>query len=335
MADQPLVTISIVSYNTKDLLEKCIRSIAQYCGDLTYKIVVVDNNSGDGSPAMIKKEFSGVELIENKKNTGFAKANNQAIRQSGSKYILLLNSDIIIVSDILTKMIAFMEGDPKTGAVGCRLLRPDLTIQPMTNFSFTIWTELLRFLHFKKLIAAPQIKKFIAKKLSFIGSNNFKSYFGAYLAQNEVKDVDYVSGACLLARREAILSAGLFDEEFFLYYEDTDLCLRIKRKGWQIKLLPYTGVIHYVGQSSVGSVVSTAYEKNVSMYRYFKKHRGTLELFLLKMLTTISLTFRNVYLLMKFSVSSKNARNQVIDELRVNFRSIRLSILGHKKGRQE
>lgn len=326
-----LVTISIVSYNTKDLLEKCIMSILQYCAKIDYSIVVVDNHSSDGSSEMIKKEFPDVRLIENTDNLGFAKANNAAIKQTDSRYILFLNSDVIIISDILKKMIDFMEREPKAGVVGCRLLRPDLTVQPTTNFSFTIWTELLRLLHFKKLILDPGIKKIIAKYLSCIGSNNFKSYFSAYLDQSEVKEVEYVSGACLLARREAVLAAGLFDENFFLYFEDTDLCLRIKQKGWQVKLLPYNGVMHYVGQSSVGNFVNTIYEKNVSMYRYFKKHRSGLELFFLKILTVISLVIRNMYLLAKWLISSKVRRKGLADELSPNWNTIKLSFLGLRR----
>jgi len=322
-----LVTISIVSYNTRGLLKKCIQSIDQYCKEIDYKIIVVDNCSSDGSPEMIRQEFPRVLLIENKFNAGFAKANNQAIRQSEGKYILLLNSDIIIISDILKQMLDFLEANPRTGVMGCRLLRPDLTVQPMTNFSFTIWTELVRFLHLKKLLCGVKIKKMIAK-LSFIGSDNFKSYFGAYRDQNTVQEVEYVSGACLLARREAVLSAGLFDEEFFLYFEDTDLCLRIKQKGWQIKLLPLNGIIHYVGQSSVGNFVNTTYEKNVSMFRYFKKHRSGLELFFLKILTACSLLFRNIYLLIKCLFSSSVKRNFLVKELGPNWDSIKLSILG-------
>lgn len=322
----PLLSIAIVNYNTKDLLYDCLKSIYTQCRNINFEIIVVDNNSTDGSNTMIKKEFSQVNVILNTVNNGFGKANNQVIRESKGKYILLLNSDTVIINDIIKKMIDFMESNPQTGVVGCKLLRPDMTIQPMTNFAFSIWTEFARFFNLKKIIYfIPGSAKFIAKYLAKFMGKNFRSYFNSYLVQNKVQKVDYVSGACLMARKNAVMEVGLFDEKFFLYYEDADLCLRIKQKGWEINLLPETGIIHYVGQSSTGDFYKVSDAMNVSMYYYYAKHYGFIEVLLLKIITVTALFFRNIWLIVYFIIA-KDKRKIIQNELKSNISFIKLSI---------
>ena len=139
------LTISIVSYNTKTLLKNCLGSIYKNTGKYEFEVIVVDNNSGDGSVAMVEKEFSQVKLIKNEENMGFARANNQAIRQSKGRYILLLNSDTVVISDALSKMISFMDNHPEAGAVGGKVFRPDLTAQPSTGICLDLRTLFISF----------------------------------------------------------------------------------------------------------------------------------------------------------------------------------------------
>ncbi|MDD5687521.1 MAG: glycosyltransferase family 2 protein [Elusimicrobia bacterium] len=322
----PLLSISIVSYNTKDLLYNCLKSIYTQIRDINFEVIVVDNNSSDGSQEMVKKEFSQVRLILNTVNNGFGKANNQAIRESKGKYILLLNSDTVIINDIVKKMIDFMESNLQTGVAGCKLLRPDMTIQPMTNFAFNIWTEFARFFNLKKIIYfIPGLAKFTAKYFAKFMGKNYKSYFNSYLVQNKVQKVDYVSGACLMARKNVVMDIGLFDEKFFLYYEDVDLCLRIKQKGWIINLLPETGIVHHIGQSSKKELWKISGSMNASMYYYYKKHNSFIEVLLIKIIAISALSLRNIYLLIFYPIS-KDKRKTIQEELKSNMSFIKLSI---------
>ena len=288
------LTISIVSYDTEDLLKACLNSIYQNTEEINYEVIVVDNNSTDGSVDMIKEEFPQVKLIRNKENLGFAKANNQAIKKSKGRYILLLNSDTVVIPDAIRKMINFMDTHPEAGVVGCTKLNPDLSIQPSATVLPNIWIVLFRFFRLKQLLPSPEQRRFVGKFFGPILGKTMSSYLGWY-SDNKIKEarsVDFVTGACFLIRRETVGDVGLLDENFFMYLEDADWCLRIKWKGWQIYTHPDARIIHYGGENLRSALGVFSLERCKSRYYYFEKHCGKKSIFLLKLIIISALVLR-------------------------------------------
>jgi len=233
------VSVVIVNYNVRDFLVQAIRSIEQASSRLSSEIWVVDNNSVDDSVETVRQEFPDVHLIANTDNAGFGVANNQAIRQCRGDYVLILNPDTIVQEDTLETMVAFMEERPDCGALGCRILNPDGSFAPESRRAFP----------------TPDIAFWRMTGLGklFPRSRRFGGYNMTYLPIDEAAEVDALSGSCMLVRREALIGprgAGLFDEDFFMYGEDLDLCFRIQQAGWSIWYTPDTCIIHYKGEST-------------------------------------------------------------------------------------
>ena len=235
------LSIIIVNYNTKDLLRRCLRSIYdRYTVNIrryTIEIIVIDNGSTDGSQGYIKDQIlkikntnqkSKIIGIFNKRNLGFAKAVNQGIKQSTGEYILLLNSDIITKQDSIKIMLDFVKKHPEVGVVGGRLLNPDGTIQGSCFYLPAVWRA---------------IKEFWlgAKEISF-----FKKY--APEGKKPV-EVEAVMGAVFLIPKKVIGKVGLFDEHYFMYFEDLDYCRRVRKSGFKVYYLPKAEFIHYHGAS--------------------------------------------------------------------------------------
>lgn len=240
------LSIVIVNWNTRDLLAQCLQSVYDTTGSLDFEVVVVDNASTDGSQAMVRNHFPQAQLIENQKNEGFARANNQAICASRGRYILLLNSDTIVQLGALEAMVHFADRHPEAGIVGCKLLNADGSLQPSWAQFPTFWSELM--------------------------GRNFRKW--RPMADDQAFEVDWVGGACLLARRKAIEMVGLLDEDFFMYSEETDWCFRVVRNGWKVCFLPGTGVIHFGGGSSRRASDKTLVQLYQSKLRFFHKHYG-------------------------------------------------------------
>ncbi|RMH71853.1 MAG: glycosyltransferase family 2 protein [Gemmatimonadetes bacterium] len=230
------LSIIIVNYNTCDLLRECLSSIYENTGTLAMEVFVVDNASEDGSSSMVKTDFPQVVLIENSKNVGFAKANNQAIRRSQGRFVLLLNSDTIVVGDALPKMVRFLAETPQAGVVGCKLLNSDLTIQHTIKHFPTLVNTVSRYFYLSRLFPFSRMKM-------FIGTIETDSYY------EDIHRVEFLLGACLMVKHQVIEDVGLLDEDFFLYGEETDWCYRIKKAGWEIFYYPHAQIIHHRGQS--------------------------------------------------------------------------------------
>ena len=229
-----MLSIIIVSWNVKDLLKKCLESIYQNQGGLELEIFVVDNASTDGTPEMVKNNFPSVILIDNKSNRGFAAANNQAIKLAKGEYILILNPDTEIVSDAFQKSIEFMEQNQKTGILGCQILNPDKTIQPSVRRLPTFWPIFLIFLKLPKMFPnLPAVKRYLAAGFDY----------------SKIQSVDQVMGAFMLIKKEVFEKIGLFDERFFLWFEEVDLCRRAASAGFEVLYHPEAKIIHYGGQS--------------------------------------------------------------------------------------
>lgn len=305
------VTIIIVSYNTMRLLEACLHSIYKNISGLNFEVIVVDNNSRDGSQEMVKKNFSNVKLIQNKENIGFSKANNQAIRIAKGDYILLLNSDTVLMPGSLDSMVEFMKKDQKVGAIGPKLIDINGAVQPSSGREDRIYTILLRFCiprtlsgNIKKILAKNHFRKF--RKL--LGSQ-----VGSYLLRSEIEiptEIDRISGACFLVDRKIIEEIGLLDEKFFLYSEDADLCFRIKKKGWKIIYFPEAKIIHYGGQASGGDFKPFPFCCGVeSHYYYVKKHYNKMTSFIVRLLLSFALIGRAPWFLYHHLVFKNKSYN--------------------------
>lgn len=213
------ISVVIVSYNTKDLLRNCLKSIQSGDAGLVSEIIVVDNKSSDGSQQMVAEEFPQVLLIKNSENLGYAKAVNRGISQSRSKYILVLNPDIEVMEGSILNLWRFMETHPDVGIAGAQLLNPDGSIQMSCRTFYTFPVFLLRRTPLGRLFPNAKV---------------LRKHLMADWDHQSDREVDWVLGACLMVRREALDRVGGMDERFFLYFEDVDWCYRMKKHGWKV-----------------------------------------------------------------------------------------------------
>ncbi|MEW6377851.1 MAG: glycosyltransferase family 2 protein [Thermodesulfobacteriota bacterium] len=251
------LSIIIVNWNIKDLLMQCLGSILQMTQGFKKEIFVVDNGSEDGSPSMVKERFPEVDLIENSRNLGFARASNQALRVSKGRYCLLLNPDTQVKEEAIEKLISFMDAYPKVGVAGAQLLNSDGYKQnSIANFP-SLTTELLN----KNLLRWLFPDRFPGKERNY----------------SEPIEVDSVIGACMMVRKEAMEQVGLLDEDYFLFLEETDWCYRMKKAGWKVYHVPQAEVYHFQGKSAEKEKKRAKVEYYRSRYHFFKKNRGSLQ----------------------------------------------------------
>jgi len=253
------VSIIIVNWNTKKLLKDCLTSIYEQTGNLGYEVLVVDNCSSDGSTEMVKADFPQVILIQNKENRGFAAASNQAIAVARGRYVLLLNSDTLVLDKAIKKTITFADEHPNAGAIGCRVLNPDGTMQP-TCFMFPSILNML--------LESTYLYKFFPKS-KFFGREAM-----TWWDRNDVREVDVITGCFILVRREAIEQVGILDKRFFMYGEETDWCYRLKKNGWKVMFTPIGQIIHFGGQSTSKTPVTMIIQLRLSILKFIKKHYG-------------------------------------------------------------
>lgn len=268
-----LLSIAIVNWNTRDLLRNCLKSVYENLNGIDAEVIVVDNRSSDDSVQMVKHEFPDVKLIESPENLGFARANNLAFEAADGKYFLLLNSDTVVLENAFSKMIDFLETHTEAGAVGCRLLNGDGTLQRSCSPFPTPITELFDALYLSKLFPKSRI---------------FGAYSMSYWDFNSVREVDFVGGSCMLLRRIALERIGLLDAGFFMYSEEADLCYRLKKACWKVYFLPDAKIIHYGGQSAKHDVNRMAVELYKSKYIFIKKHHGLIPALAYKAVVAVS-----------------------------------------------
>lgn len=225
----PDLSIVIVSFNTKSMLRDCLAALRGAAGDLSAETFLVDNNSPDGSADMVRLEFPDVWLIANTENVGFARANNQAIRQALGRYVVLLNPDTEAERGSLAVLASHLDAHPDVGAAGPMLLNSDGSLQRNGRLFPTPWSELLSLLGLSRLCRRWFERRFI------FGREDF-SYDAC---------VDGVSGACLMVRRDVIDKVGPLDERFFMFYEEVEWCWRIKKAGWRIAYVADARVVHH------------------------------------------------------------------------------------------
>ncbi len=267
------ISIIIVNWNTRDLLKQSLSCVNAAIGDLTHEMIVVDNDSSDGSLEMLREDFPQVRAIQNRENVGFAAANNQGIAIAQGRYILLLNSDAFLNPGALVKMVQAMDEYPDTGASGCRLVNADGSLQPSAYAFSTLATELWQALWLDRL---------------FPHSRVFGSYRMSYWSFDDLRQVDWVMGACILLQAEAVRQIGGMDERFFMYSEEMDLCYRLKRAGWKVRYIPDASATHIWGASSQKLPEKTFLRLYNSRTLYFRKHYGRFYAWLYKLLLAFS-----------------------------------------------
>jgi len=229
------LSIIIVNWKSKDYLARCLESIERWKTDLAVEIVVIDSGSFDGCAEMLCERHPAAKFIQSDQNLGFARANNVAFRASNGKFVLFLNPDTEVVGDALDTVYRHLELTPKAGAVGCRLLNGDGSVQTSCVQSFpTILNQLLNAETFRQLF--PKSKLW-----------GMATLFGG---TNEPSQVEAVSGACLMLRRSTFEQIGLFSENYFMYGEDLDLCYKAQQAGYRNYYVPLATVIHFGGSSS-------------------------------------------------------------------------------------
>ena len=264
-----LISIVIVNWNTGDLLTECLSSIYDQPSKMDLETIVVDNVSTDESVRKARAGFPAVRFICNDTNVGFAAANNQAIRQAQGQYILLLNPDTVVYPGSLDKLVLFLEECPQVGAAGPRLLNPDRSLQPSCSPEPTLKTEFLRMFH--------------------LGSVRSDGYYSMEDWDLEApRQVDVLLGACLLLRRQAIDQVGLLDEAYFVYSEEVDYCLRLRKAGWRIYWVPQAQVVHYGGQSTRQVAAEMFLQLYQNKIKYFRKHHGWLPAVFYKMILFVA-----------------------------------------------
>jgi GT2 family glycosyltransferase len=273
------LTISIVSWNIKDLLEKCLKSVFEHTKGISYEVFVSDNGSTDGTIEMVKKDFPQVKLIENGANIGFTKANNKVIREAKGRYVILLNSDTIITPRSMEALVKFMDEHPEAGAVGPKLEYPDGSPQPSCRSFPTIETELYKALFLDQL---------------FPKSERFGKHMMSFWDHNDEREVDQLMGAAMFVRREVIDQIGLLDENIIFWFDEVDWCRRIKDKGWKIYFTPASKIYHYKNK---GFAQWKGFRKSFNAMKiwrksrnyYYRKHHGIPSMLLVNLLDAAQL----------------------------------------------
>ena len=251
------VSVIIVNWNTKELLRDCLSSVYEHAGDIDYEIIVIDNASIDGSAEMVKNNFQQVILMENSYNRGFATANNQGMAVAKGRYMLLLNSDTVVLDNAIANIVNFADENPQIAVTGCRVLNPDRTLQ-RTCFMFPSVLNML--------LSSTYLYKLFPKN-RFFGREQM-----TWWNRNDVRQVDVVTGCFMLVRREAIDQVGMMDEQFFMYGEETDWCYRFREKGWKVMFAPVGQIIHFGGQSTAQKPVAMIVQLRLSILKFMKKH---------------------------------------------------------------
>lgn len=253
------ITIIIVSWNTKRITCDCLRSIYQQSKDVGFEVIVVDNNSSDGSPEAVESQFPDVMLIRNRENLGFAKANNIGMKAASGRYLYLINSDVVVLDKCIDTMCEFMDAKQSVGMAGPRILNSDLSLQMSCRHFPTVWNNICQAIGLNKLFP----------KSSFFSESLMK-----YWPHDTIQKVDVLSGCFWMIRRQAIETVGLLDEDFFFYGEDIDWCKRFHDAGWSVMFNPGAEAIHLGGASSSNAPIRFYLEMQKADLQYWRKHHG-------------------------------------------------------------
>jgi len=272
------LSIIIVNYNVKHFLEQCLISVFNAITNIETEVFVVDNNSVDGSCAMIKEKYPSVSLIENKKNYGFSFANNQAMKIAKGQYILLLNPDTVVEEDCFEKCISFMDSNPDAGALGAKMIDGKGRFLPES----------------KRALPTPSVSFYKIFGLSrlFPKSKRFAKYHLGHLDNDTVNEIEILPGAFMFMRKETLDKTGLLDEDYFMYGEDIDLSYRILNAGYKNFYFPETTIIHYKGESTKKGSLNYVFIFYNAMIIFARKHFSSKNAKLYSLLINLAIYFR-------------------------------------------
>jgi N-acetylglucosaminyl-diphospho-decaprenol L-rhamnosyltransferase len=276
--NNPDISVIVLNWNTRQLLRKCIASVYCTVSPIDIEVIVVDNNSSDGSADMVAESFPDATLIRNSKNIGFSAGNNLAIRQASGRYILLLNPDAELLPGSVQAMFDFAESHPDAAVIGPKLLNTDGSLQKNGRMFPTFAREMLHITKIYRLAPGWFNRKYEWGRADF----------------DAATEVDEVSGACMLVRRAAIDKVGMLDERFFMYYEEVDWCRRFKDAGFTVWYLPEAEVIHHWAQGSRKAGLATSHIAFRSQYLYYRKHHGFLQAATLRAVSGVLLLLLHV-----------------------------------------
>jgi len=297
----PELSIVIVNWNTLEMLRDCLESVFASEGGRAAEVIVIDNASDDGSADMVAAEFPQVRLIRNSENRGFAAANNQGFAVAGGRHVLLLNSDTIVHGDVLADSVAWLDAHPEAGAMGCRVLNTDGSVQLTCSMYPSILNQLLLASGLWKL-RRPR-------------------FFGRYLMTDWQRDsertVEVISGCYLLVRSRVIEEIGPLDEDFFFFGEETDWCRRMRDAGWVLAFAPVGEITHH-GSASVRKL---NHRRDVmlteAIVRLHRKHGGIVPAALVWTITGLFNTSRAMFWSLRQLAGNREAGERALHFRRV------------------
>lgn len=289
------VSIIIVTYNSGDTVMRCLDSLAAHPPSAAFETIVIDNASSDGTPERVRQRSPAVCVIANTANRGYSKGVNQGIRASSGRYCLVLNPDIEVTAGSVDALVSFMDGHARAALAGAKLVWPDGRVQPSCRAFYTIRALVLR-------------RTFLGRL--FPRARALRAHLMSDYDHETARRVDWVLGACMMVRREALERVGPMDERFFLYFEDTDWCYRMQQHGWEVWYVPDSVMIHRWERSSAGSILGKPfvnhllsmlryYEKWNALFRFMRRHRSLIKtsIFALSDIFMINAAFFSSYYL--------------------------------------
>ena len=295
------LSIVIVNFNTKDYTLQCIDSIHKDPPSVNYEIILIDNASSDGSAEFLERKYPGLSIIRSEKNVGIAGGNNLGIKAASGKFILLLNNDTIVIPRSIDRTVEFLEAIPEAGGVGGNLINADASFQsgyynfPTLGRLFLITTKIGQLLH---------------------------DYYPSNARADSIIEVDWMSTAFMTFRREALFGIGLVDEQYFIYSDESDLQLRMRKAGWKIYYLPDLETIHFGGRSL------NPWKRRRLVYRgyllFFTRHRGVFQTVLVRLMFTIICLLKLPFWMVNYMVPER--RNLAGEEVRSNWSIIRMCL---------
>ncbi|RMG65927.1 MAG: glycosyltransferase family 2 protein, partial [Calditrichaeota bacterium] len=282
---RPRISVVIVSYNVKAYLQQALHSLQRALQGISHEIFVVDNASVDGTVPMLRRRFPDVIVIENQENVGFGRANNQALARARGEFVVMINPDTVVQEDTFRKLLEFFERTPDAAAATCKIINPD------GSFSVDC----------RHAIPTPMVAFWKVTGLSrlFPHSKIFGQYNLTYLDPDETYPVPAVSGSFMMVKRQVLEEVGFFDERFFMYCEDIDLCYRINLKGYKIYYVPTTQIIHYKGESTKKNNLDYVITFNRALYQFFQKYYASSYGFLIRWTIVLGIVLRGVFIFLR------------------------------------
>jgi GT2 family glycosyltransferase len=287
------LSIIIVSWNVKDILSDCLHSILRDAAAFPCEIIIVDNASTDGTANHIKMKFPTVRVIENHENQGYAQANNQGTSLAAGQYLFFLNPDTVLFGDTLSKLVDFMDCNPDIAMCGPRILNEDKTLQ----------TSVRNFPSFRGAFYRYTILKYLG-----LFKSHFEKWHNRGFDYDKQADIEQLIGAAMLIRKKEFEQVGRFDERFFMYYEEVDLCRRLRNGGFRVVYYPGAQLIHLGGKSAKQIPARSRFMMLRSLLLYFRKNSSLLSYIPLSVMFKVGVLSRQLYELIVFFVGFQVCR---------------------------